>query len=99
MDSRKARAIIQQIYDTMHMARWTFGFAMIAYFIVFIVPRISEARAKAESQQILEILAESRFYCEKWNMREGTHEYTQCALDLQEIRAKIAKRITDDMDF
>jgi hypothetical protein len=32
-------------------------------------------------------------------MREGTHEYTQCALDLQEIRAKIAKRITDDMDF
>jgi len=53
MDSRKARAIIQQIYDTMHMARWTFGFAMIAYFIVFIVPRISEARAKAESQQIL----------------------------------------------
>jgi hypothetical protein len=32
-------------------------------------------------------------------MREGTHEYTQCTLDLQEIRAKVAKRIADEMDF
>ena len=32
-------------------------------------------------------------------MQEKTHEYTQCTLDLQEIRAKVEQRIAADMDF
>jgi hypothetical protein len=99
MDSRKTWAIIHRIYDNVHMAFWALGFAMIAYLIVFIIPHLPEARARAESQRVLETLAESKFYCEKWKMSEGTYEHTMCTLDLQEIRAKVEQHIADDMDF
>jgi hypothetical protein len=32
-------------------------------------------------------------------MEPGTHEHTLCTLDLQELRARIAQRIADDMAF
>ena len=48
IDSRKTWAIIHRIYDSVHMAFFAFGFVMIAYLIVFIIPRLSEDRASAE---------------------------------------------------
>jgi hypothetical protein len=99
MDSRKIRAIIHRIYDSVHIAIWALGFAMIAYLIVFIIPHLPEARARAERERIQEISVENKFYCEKWKMPEGTHEHTMCTLDLQAIRAKVEQRMADDMDF
>lgn len=99
MDSRKTWAIIHEIYDNVHAALWAALLVFVLYFAVFVAPQLPEARAKAESQQILEISTENRFYCEKWKMLVGTHEYTRCTLDLQEIRAKVYQRIADDIDF
>ena len=99
MDSRKTWAIIHGIYDNVHAALWAALLVFVLYFAVFVAPKLPEARARAESQQILEISTENRFYCEKWKMLVGTHEYTQCTLDLQAIRAKVYQSIADDIDF
>jgi hypothetical protein len=99
MDSRKTWAIIHRTYDNVHAALWAALLVFVLYFAVFVAPKLPEARARAESQRILEISTESRFYCKKWKMLEGTHENAQCRLDLQEIRAKVEQRIADDIDF
>ena len=99
MVTRKTWAIIHSIYDNVQMALWALLWAWVLYFGFVVLPRFPQAQAIAESQRILEISAENRFYCEKWGMQEKTHEYTQCMLDLQEIRAKVEQRIAADMDF
>jgi hypothetical protein len=99
MDSRKTWPIIHRIYDNVHAALWAALLVFVFYFAVFVAPKLPEAHARAEIQRVLEISAESRFYCEKWKILAGTHEHTQCTLDLQEIRAKVEQRIADDIDF
>jgi hypothetical protein len=89
---------MRRIYHTVHMALW----AMLAAWAAILVsnlPNASKARATAERQRAQEIFAESRHYCERWGMKAATHEHTLCTLDLQEIRAKVEQRITEDMAF
>jgi hypothetical protein len=99
MDSHKTWAIIHWIYDNLQMALWALFWAWALYFGFVLLPLFPRAHAIAESQRILEISAENRFYCEKWGVKERTHEYTLCTLDLQEIRANVAQRIAADMNF
>ena len=88
----------RRIYHTVHVALW----ALLAAWVVIMISNLSnasKARATAERQRAQEISEENRLYCEKWGMKAGTHEHTVCTLDLQEIRAKVERRIADDMAF
>ena len=96
--SRSTWSIIRGIYDIVHMALWVLAAAWVAVFINSI-PRIPEALATAERQRALEISKENKFYCEKWGMRANSHEYVICTMDLNEIRAKVEKRIAEDSAF
>jgi hypothetical protein len=96
--SRNAWTIIQQIYDSVHMALWALLVAGTVFLLLHI-PQMRDARAIAEAQRALEISQENKLYCEKWGMRAGTHEHITCTMDLDAIRAKVEQRITDDNKF
>ena len=102
MKMTRSREILSRIYDEVHAALWARLAAFIiffAVFAVFIVPKLLEARARAESQRILDIAAEHNFYCDKWGMGVGTKGYAQCIRDLQAFRANVEKRIAGEMSF
>jgi hypothetical protein len=69
------------------------------FFLAFIAPRLPESVARAEALRILEISRENESYCAKWQMGLGTKMHDQCISDLQELRAKVEKRLADELDF
>ena len=85
-----------RIHDIAHAALWA-ALAVGMTVVVSTIQRSPEARALAERQRVLELAAESDFYCNKWGIAAGTHEHTICTLNVQEMRAKHEKRLTDDM--
>jgi hypothetical protein len=93
MPSEKTWEVIHRIYDNVQMALVAVGCAVGLYFVMFVLPHVSKIQAAAESGRILQITAESRHYCEKWGMHEGTENYLQCTLDLQQIRANTEARL------
>jgi hypothetical protein len=88
----------QRIFSIVHLSLWSLLTAVALYLIIGI-PRMSAVQSAAAHQRVLNIAEENRRYCEKWGMEPGTHEHTLCTLDLQELRARIAQRIADDMAF
>jgi hypothetical protein len=92
--SRNAKAIIH----TVHMGLWALLVAG-AIFLLLQIPRMREARATAEAQRAHEISEASRFYCEKWGMRAGSHEHVICTMDLNHIRQEVEQRIADESNF
>jgi hypothetical protein len=99
MISDKTWAITIWIYDNVHAALWSVLIAGMICFSIFVIPKMPEARAKAEWLRAQETSTEDKFYCEKWGMPQGTHEHNICILDLQRIPANIQKRIDDDTLF
>ena len=99
MKKTSAREILVRIYDNVHAALWAGLLAFVAWFIVIVAPKLPEAAARAQSQSILEILAEHRLYCEKLKMGPGTQAHDQCMLDLQAFRAGVERRYADEMFF
>jgi hypothetical protein len=91
--------MIHSIYDNVNIALWAILITFVVYFSIFVLPHVPEARAKAEVLRALEISAENRTVCEKWGMRDGTHEHTLCTLDLQNIRAMAERRIIDNFNI
>jgi putative hemolysin len=78
--------------EVLRMAFWGVCGAL-AVVAVAMVQQAPQVRAAAEQQQAAEIAAENSAYCEKWGMRAGTREQVICTLDLDEIRARQAKRL------
>ena len=99
MKSNGTLAIVQSIYDYVHLALWATLAAFVVFFLAFIAPRLPEAVARAERLRIQEISQENEDYCAKWQMGLGTKMHGQCLLDLQELRWKIQKRFADMLDF
>ena len=97
MLSEKTLHLIYRIYDFARTAAWALLCSFALYFMIFVLPHAPENLANIESQRILEIASENRFYCEKLGMREGTESYLQCTLDLQRIRANVERRIDADL--
>ena len=91
-------ALIQSIYDHVHLALWA-TLAAVVVFLAFVAPRIPEAAARAEALRIQEISQENEGYCAKWQMGLGTKMHDQCISDLQELRWKAQNRFTDRLDF
>ena len=93
---RQSWTVIHRVSDTMQVA---FFSLLVAFLVMFIVnfPRILDAQEIAKRQHVLEIAAENGFYCEKWGMKSGTREHTQCTLDLQEIRRRVEQHVSEDL--
>jgi hypothetical protein len=92
-------ALIQSIYDYVHLALWATLAAVVVFFLAFAAPRIPEAAARAEALRIQEISQENEGYCAKWQMGLGTKMHDQCISDLQELRWKAQNRFADRLDF
>jgi hypothetical protein len=92
-------ALLQSIYDSVHLALWAILAAFVVFFLAFIAPRLPEAYARSEALRIQEISQENEGYCAKWQMGPGTKMHDQCISDLQELRWKAANRFADLLDF
>jgi hypothetical protein len=99
MKSNDNLALLSRIYDEVHAALWAILLAFVSYFIIFVVPKIPEARDRAEMRRAQEISAEHEWYCNRWGMGPGTAMHNQCLADLQQFRATVERRIADDSDF
>jgi hypothetical protein len=99
MKSNNTLALVHSIYDHVHLALWAILAASVVFFVAFIAPRLPEAAARAEALRILEISQENESYCAKWQMGLGTKMHDQCISDLQELRAKVEKRLAAEFDF
>jgi hypothetical protein len=95
----KVLAIARAIYGEINIALWAVAAAVALYVVVFVVPRLPEARAQAELRRSERINAEHEWYCRRWNMGPGAPLHDQCVLDLQEFRTSIENRIADDNGF
>ena len=91
-------AIVHRIYDEVHVALWALLAAGVLFFLAVVAPNIPEYRAQAERQRIAEIAAENRSFCENWGMPAGTQQHMRCTLDLGALRARIARRMADELD-
>jgi len=67
--------------------------AALIVWTVMHVPEMAATRARADAREMLAVDRENHTYCEKWGMREGTHEHTLCVLDLQALRQKDQRRV------
>jgi hypothetical protein len=91
--------LLRRIYDEVPAALWAILLVLISYFIIFVVPKIPEARDRAEMLRAQEISAEHEWYCNRWGMGPGTERHNQCLSDLQQFRAAVDRRIADEIDF
>jgi hypothetical protein len=99
MKSNDTLALVQSIYEYVHLALWATLAAIVVYFLAFIAPRLPEAAARTEALRFQEISQENEDYCAKWQMGLGTKMHAQCISDLQELRWKVENRFADQLDF
>ena len=97
MASKKTWDTISAIYDNVHMALWAMLVSFVLYFVTIIAPNIPTAQAKFQRDRIQQLAAEHEFYCNKWGMGVGIQAHDQCILDLQAFRAKVERRMSDDI--
>ena len=86
--------VAPRLYGIVHMVLWA---ALAAWAVILIssIPRMTQASAVAERQRVQELIGENQSYCTKWGLVPGTHEYTLCTMDVQEIRAKHERRLAE----
>jgi hypothetical protein len=93
--SPKTREIAGRVYDHIEIALWAILFAFVMYFIVFVMPNVSETQAQREISRVQEIAAENAAFCEKLDIKRGTNKYSQCLLDIGQFRLNAEKRVLD----
>lgn len=91
-------ALVQSVYDYVHMALWATLAAFVVFYLAFIAPKLPETVARAEALRVQEISQENEGYCAKWQMGVRTKMHDQCIFDLQELRAKVQNRRAE-LDF
>ncbi len=92
----KAMAVVGLVYDCVECGLWALSVAFVLYFVIFLLPHLPENARRAESIRALNIAEENRAFCEKWGMKQGTHEHLLCTMDLQQLREKIRQDSADD---
>lgn len=97
--SLRESSTLHHLYDTVHMALWAILSAAVIMFLVFVLPKLPEARLQAQAQREFELEAEEAMYCEKWGQRAGMPQFSACTIDVRTIRANALKRMADDTDF
>jgi Na+/H+ antiporter NhaC len=96
MDS-ELKQKITKLYDYVHVTLWSLLAAFVIFFAVYAIPHIGAARAQIEATRILEIAAEHEALCTKLAMGTGTLAHDRCIRAVQEFRAAVEKRISDDL--
>jgi hypothetical protein len=91
------RQKISKLYDYVHIILWSALAAFLIFFAIYTIPNIRAARAQMEATRILEIDAEHETLCTKLAMGTGTPAHDQCIRAVQEFRAAVEKRISDDL--
>lgn len=94
-----AALLIKKVYDAVHMVLWASLVAFVSWFVVFVLPKLPDTRARTEMARDHEIAAEVDLYCGKLGMGQKTPMYQQCISYLQEYRAKVEQRIADENVF
>lgn len=94
---RRAAGLIRKVYEVGEITMLGIAalFAVEAALLIYNAPRIY---ARIDQQIANEIAEENRLFCEKRGLMQGTHAFTACELDLNEVRAKHDKRI-DSLDL
>ena len=95
MKSFKTREIVNRVHDHLEIALWAILLSFVIYFIVFILPNVSETQAQREIIRVQEIAAENEAFCEKLDLKRGTNKYNRCLLDIGQFRLKVEKRVLD----
>jgi hypothetical protein len=97
MKAGAIRESVGRAYDTIEMGLWASLLAFVIVFCLFIVPKIPEARARAQVQRMQDIAAENASFCKKWGMPSGAD--SDCQRNLQEFRQRVERRIDEDNLF
>jgi hypothetical protein len=73
--------------------------AVMAALAVHLIVAAPNTRSDAENRLILEIAAENRTFCENRGLHAQSREYRDCVAELNEIRAKHERRITEPLGW
>jgi hypothetical protein len=92
-------AIARKVYDTVETVLWAGLLAFLGYFLIYVLPHMSEIRSRAETVRVAKISSDNSFYCERWGMKPGTHEHTLCTMELQELRRQVQQEMLDDLSI
>ncbi len=87
---------IRRLYDFVERVLWASLVAFVLYVAIFLLPHLAENARRAESIRALNVAAENRAFCEKMGMKQRTHEYLLCTMDLQQLREKIRQEYADN---
>lgn len=99
MKSNKVWEILSSVYDNVETALYALAFALVIYFVAFILPKVPEMQAQGQRIRAEEIAAENASLCEKLDTNRGTEKYNQCLLDVEAFRMKVEKRTADEIEF
>jgi hypothetical protein len=91
--------ITSRIYVEVETALWASLAAFVIFFCAFIAPDMPKHIESAQRQRQLDIVVENNTFCSKWGKQEGSQEHLSCVIDLQELRANIAKRHAEETMF
>lgn len=78
---------------------WALMVASIAYFVVFISPKVPEIRASIASNRAEEIAAENAGLCERLGMKPNTREHEHCLIEVGAFRLNVEQRVDDEYNF
>ena len=78
---------------------WSLMVASIAYFVVFILPKVPEIRANIASNRAEEIAAENAGLCERLGVKPRKLEHEHCLIEVGAFRLKVEQRVDDEYDF
>jgi hypothetical protein len=100
MTKRSRLSIItSRIYVEVETALWASLAAFVIFFCAFIAPDMPKQIESAQRQRQLDIVVENNTFCSKWGKQDGSQEHLSCVIDLQELRARIAKRHSEETMF
>lgn len=98
MRHQRIAAVLRQTHWNVELALFSMLIAGLVLFVVLVLPRMPQARAKYEAERAAQIEAEHDFYCRRWRMTRGSEIYRGCMADLQRFRRSVEKQLAEDFE-
>ena len=99
VNSQRILEAVRAIYDEVNLALWAVAVVLLVYVVLFVLPKVPQARAQVELLRAQQINAENDWYCARWRIGPGTAMHDQCIMDLQQLRTGIESRLADENDI
>jgi hypothetical protein len=87
----RRRVLIDRVYAAVEVTLVGI-MALLAYGLIDAVLHSAQYREQSESQLAKEIADENLRFCERRGLIAGSHDFTVCTLDLNEVRARHEER-------